>query len=49
MNERSMLRNAVRAGMAVWLASDESTFATGQEFTIDGGLTAASSLNPGLF
>ncbi|WP_350333935.1 SDR family NAD(P)-dependent oxidoreductase [Coralliovum pocilloporae] len=37
------------AKMAVWLASDASSFATGQCFTIDGGLTAASSLNPGLF
>ncbi|MEM7208630.1 MAG: SDR family oxidoreductase [Pseudomonadota bacterium] len=37
------------AKMAVWLASDDSTFANGQEFTVDGGLTAASPLNPGLF
>ena len=37
------------ANMALWLASDESQFATGQLFTIDGGLTAASPLNPGLF
>ena len=37
------------AAMAVWLASDESSFATGQLFTVDGGLTAASPLNPGLF
>jgi len=37
------------AAMAVWLASDEATFATGQLFTIDGGMTAASPLNPGLF
>ena len=37
------------AAMAVWLASDEAAFATGQLFTIDGGLTAASPLNPGLF
>ena len=37
------------ASMAVWLASDESAFATGQLFTVDGGLTAASSLQPGLF
>jgi 2-keto-3-deoxy-L-fuconate dehydrogenase len=37
------------AKMAVWLASDESDFATGQCYTIDGGLTAASPLNPGLF
>ena len=37
------------ASLAVWLASDEATFATGQLFTLDGGLTAASPLNPGLF
>ena len=37
------------AAMALWLASDEATFATGQLFTVDGGLTAASPLNPGLF
>ena len=37
------------ARVAVWLASDDSGFATGQCFTIDGGLTAASPLQPGLF
>lgn len=37
------------ASIAVWLASDESGFATGQVFTVDGGLTAASPLQPGLF
>ncbi|WP_029061417.1 SDR family oxidoreductase [Labrenzia sp. DG1229] len=37
------------AAMALWLASDESAFATGQLFTVDGGMTAASPLNPGLF
>ncbi|MCV6592732.1 MAG: SDR family oxidoreductase [Silicimonas sp.] len=37
------------AAMAVWLASDEAGFATGQMFTIDGGMTAASPLNPGVF
>ncbi len=37
------------ANMALWLASDESSFATGQLFTVDGGLTAASPLNPNLF
>jgi len=37
------------AAMAVWLASDEASFATGQLYTIDGGLTAASPLNPSLF
>jgi len=37
------------AAMAVWLASDEAGFATGQLYTVDGGLTAASPLNPGVF
>lgn len=37
------------AAMALWLATDESAFATGQCYIIDGGLTAASPLNTGLF
>ncbi len=37
------------ANLAVWLASDASSFASGQCFTIDGGLTAASPLQPGMF
>lgn len=37
------------ASLAVWLASDESKFATGQVYTVDGGVTAASPLQPGLF
>ena len=53
----AVARHAVRrfgrpediASMAVWLASDEAGFATGQLFTVDGGMTAASPLNPGLF
>ena len=53
----ALARHAVRrfgkpadiAAMAVWLASDESGFASGQLFTIDGGMTSASPLNPGLF
>ena len=53
----ALARHAVRrfgkpadiAAMAVWLASDEASFATGQLFTIDGGMTAASPINPGLF
>jgi NAD(P)-dependent dehydrogenase (short-subunit alcohol dehydrogenase family) len=36
------------AAIAVWLASDEAGFATGQLFTIDGGMTAASPIQPGL-
>ena len=55
--EDALARHAARrfgkpediAAMAVWLASDEASFATGQLFTIDGGMTAASPLNPGLF
>ncbi|MEM7076612.1 MAG: SDR family oxidoreductase [Pseudomonadota bacterium] len=53
----ALVRHAVRrfgtpediAAMAVWLASDAAAFATGQLFTVDGGLTAASPLNPGVF
>lgn len=37
------------AAMAVWLASDDAGYATGQMFTIDGGMTAASPINTGLF
>ena len=37
------------ASAAVWLASDEAGFATGQCFTIDGGLTASSPLQPEIF
>ncbi len=37
------------ARLAVWLGSDEASFATGQCYTLDGGLTAASPINPGQF
>jgi len=37
------------ARVALWLASDEAAFVTGQCITVDGGLTAASPLQPGLF
>lgn len=55
--EDALSRHAMRrfgqpqdiAQMALWLASDASSFATGQCYTMDGGMTAASPLNPGLF
>ena len=55
--QEALARHAVRrfgkpadiASMAIWLASDEASFASGQLFTVDGGMTAASPLNPGLF
>ena len=37
------------ANLAVWLGSDDASFATGQCYTLDGGMTAASPLNPSLF
>ena len=37
------------AMMVSWLASDEAPYVTGECFTVDGGMTAASPLNPGLF
>jgi len=37
------------AEAALWLASDEAAFVTGQCVTVDGGLTAASPIQPGLF
>ena len=37
------------AALALWLASDDAGFASGQCYTLDGGMTAASPLNPGLF
>ncbi len=37
------------ANMVAWLASEQSTYVSGECFTVDGGMTAASPLNPGLF
>jgi NAD(P)-dependent dehydrogenase (short-subunit alcohol dehydrogenase family) len=37
------------ANIVAWLASDEAAWATGQCFTVDGGLTAASPLRPEFF
>jgi meso-butanediol dehydrogenase/(S,S)-butanediol dehydrogenase/diacetyl reductase len=37
------------ASIVVWLASDETSFITGQTYIIDGGLVAASPLQPRLF
>ena len=37
------------ARAVVWLASDDAEFITGQTFTVDGGLVAASPLKPNLF
>jgi meso-butanediol dehydrogenase/(S,S)-butanediol dehydrogenase/diacetyl reductase len=42
-------RPADIANIVAWLASDEASWATGQCFTVDGGLTAASPLRPELF
>ncbi len=57
VRQDALLRHATRrfgrpediAAIAVWLASDEAGFATGQLFTVDGGMTAASPINPGMF
>jgi meso-butanediol dehydrogenase/(S,S)-butanediol dehydrogenase/diacetyl reductase len=37
------------ANIVAWLVSDEAAWATGQCFTVDGGLTAASPLRPESF
>jgi meso-butanediol dehydrogenase/(S,S)-butanediol dehydrogenase/diacetyl reductase len=37
------------AGAVAWLASDDAAFMSGQTLVLDGGLIAASPLQPGLF
>lgn len=37
------------AGLVAWLASDEAAFMTGECLIMDGGMTSASPLRPGLF
>lgn len=37
------------ANMVSWLSSDQAAYVSGASFTVDGGMTAASPLNPGLF
>ncbi|MCZ4351587.1 SDR family NAD(P)-dependent oxidoreductase [Roseovarius aestuarii] len=37
------------ANMVAWLVSDQAAYVSGASFTVDGGMTAASPLNPGLF
>lgn len=37
------------ANVVAWLASDKAAFVSGECFTVDGGMTAASPLQPGQF
>jgi len=37
------------ANMVAWLLSDQAAFASGQMFTVDGAMTAASPIDPSIF
>ncbi|QIE44307.1 SDR family oxidoreductase [Pseudohalocynthiibacter aestuariivivens] len=37
------------ANIVAWLGSDQAAYVSGTTLTVDGGMTAASPLNPGLF
>ena len=37
------------ANAVAWLGSDQAAYVSGTCITVDGGMTAASPLNPGLF
>jgi NAD(P)-dependent dehydrogenase (short-subunit alcohol dehydrogenase family) len=43
--EGARVATAEVANLALWLASEESSFASGQSFVLDGGLTAGRSFD----